>query len=124
MRSRLKLNEEHLWVEGSNGNFKVGISHYIQREIGKILYIDLPQVGDVIERGGIMGEVSSKDVTHELVSPISGSIVEVNVDLEDEIEILNEDPYGDGWLVEVEPSDMSELDTLLNFEEYETLIHK
>jgi glycine cleavage system H protein len=100
----------------------VGISHYAQDQLGEVVYVDLPSTGDSVTVGGSFGEVESVKSVSELFSPVSGEIIEVNEQLEDTPEVVNEDPYGDGWMIKVALSDPSEVDALMSADEYEAFL--
>lgn len=99
------FHESHLWCRPSDdGTLKVGISDYAQDKLGDILYFDLPEIGDQVERGVSMGTVESVKVVNDLISPISGIVKARNDSLEDQPELANREPYENGWLVRIEPS--------------------
>lgn len=118
----LKYSEEHEWVKVEGGNVRIGITHFAQAELGDIVFVELPQVGDDIKSGDPFGSVESVKTVSELYAPISGKVVEVNGELEDSPEFVNESPYENAWMIVVEPSDVSEIDALLSAEKYEELI--
>jgi glycine cleavage system H protein len=120
----IKLNENHLWVRSDGFHQKIGISDYAQQELGEIVYVDLPDIGDVIEKGESFGEIESTKTVSELIAPVSGEVVEINENLEENPTIINEDPYGDGWLIAIEMSDPEELENLMDLEEYEKFIEE
>lgn len=115
----LKYTEEHEWVlvEGRYG--RIGITDYAQEELGDVVYVELPEVGDKVVKGEAFGSVESVKAASDLFAPVSGTVIEVNRDLEDSPELVNESPYDDGWMIVVELEDESELDELLTPEEYE-----
>ena len=113
---------EHEWVKNEDGNVRIGITHFAQSELGDIVFVELPQVGDEIKAGDAFGSVESVKTVSELYAPISGKVVEVNAELEDSPEFVNESPYENAWMIVVEPSDLSEVDSLLSPEKYEELI--
>ncbi len=104
----LLFNEDHVWIKVSAKKGKLGISDYAQSELGEILYLDLPVVGDTIEKNEPFGEIESSKTVSELISPVSGTVVGVNEELETNYSILNNDPYGEGWLALVSPPDSDE----------------
>lgn len=118
----LKYDREHEWVRVEGDTAVIGISHFAQDQLGEVVYVDLPSAGDTVTAGGSFGEVESVKSVSELFSPISGEIVEVNEQLEDTPETVNEDPYGDGWMIKVAISDTSEVDALMSAEEYEAFL--
>ena len=119
MAEHLKFTEDHLWVRVSGKRAQVGLSDYFQDELGEILTVELPDVGDVLERGESFGEVESVTTVTELIAPISGTISATNSELDDNPALVNEDPYHEGWLLEIELSDKTELEELLDADEYE-----
>lgn len=112
-------NENHLWATVENNHAYVGISYYAQEELGDIIFIELPEVGDRVIQGKSFGEIESSKTVSDLVSPLSGKVVEVNNDVINEPTIINEDPLGDGWLIEIEGVDSKELKSLLTQDKYE-----
>ena len=122
MADDIWYNENHLWVTVENSHAYVGVSYYAQEELGDILFIELPEVGDRIAQGKSFGEIESAKTVSDLIAPLSGKVVEVNDDVVNEPSILNEDPLGDGWLVELEGVDRKELKSLMTQEAYEHYI--
>ena len=121
--SQLRYTKEHEWVEQtSDGKFRVGITDFAQAALGDIVYIQLPKVGENIAQGKVCGEVESTKSVSEIYAPLTGKIVSVNSDLDAAPEILNSDPYGAGWIIEVEVSESSQLDSLLSPTDYQALI--
>lgn len=118
----LRYSEEHEWVKLEDGKVRIGISHFAQSELGDIVFVELPQVGDEIKTDDPFGSVESVKTVSELYAPISGTVVEVNADLEDSPEFVNESPYEKAWMVVVEPADASEIENLMTAEQYEKLI--
>jgi glycine cleavage system H protein len=114
--------ESHEWTTTDGDTVRIGISDFAQDELGDVVFVELPGEGDDLASGEEFGVVESIKAVSDLYSPISGSVVAVNEDLFDRPELVNEDPYGDGWMVEVEPADESEFDDLLSAEEYEAQI--
>jgi glycine cleavage system H protein len=96
----------------------LGLTNYIQQELGTVISIELPEIGDKIEEGEMFAELESVATVHELESPVSGTVLSVNADLESRPSIINEDPYNEGWLVEVRLTDLTELDALMDMDEY------
>ncbi len=114
----LKYTKEHEWVLVEDDGATVGITEYAQEELGDIVYVELPEVGEKITKDDPFGSVESVKAVSELFAPVSGTVVEVNDSIPDGPEMVNEDPYGDGWLIKVEMSDKEELKDLLSPEEY------
>jgi len=119
----LKYSKTHEWVrqEGEN-EVVIGITDYAQQELGDIVYLELPEEGDVVEKDSAFGVIESTKATEDLYSPASGTVVEVNTPLIDSPEVINEDPYGDGWMIRVELSEPKELEDLMSAEEYQEYI--
>ncbi|HZR83456.1 MAG TPA: glycine cleavage system protein GcvH [Candidatus Binatia bacterium] len=122
MAEKMKFSDEHLWVRIEGEVAHVGVTDFLQDKLGEIVSVNLPEVGEEIERGEPMGEVESAREVHELISPVTGVVVGINTDLEDQPILVNEDPYRDGWLLEVELRDDEELGELIEAEEYDELI--
>ncbi|MDQ0257609.1 glycine cleavage system H protein [Evansella vedderi] len=118
----LKYSEEHEWVKVEGDKVRIGITDFAQSELGDIVFVELPEVGDEIEADEPFGSVESVKTVSELYAPISGKVVEINEDLEDSPEFVNESPYEKAWMIVVEPSDVSEVDKLMSPEEYEAMI--
>lgn len=118
----LKYTKEHEWARAENGVIRVGITHYAQDALGDIVYIDLPGPGTEVSAGQAFGEVESTKSVSDIYSPISGSITERNARLEESPEVVNQDPYGDGWMVLIQPSNAAEIDTLLTAAQYQELL--
>lgn len=118
----LRYSEEHEWVKVEDGKVRIGITHFAQSELGDIVFVELPQVGDEIKTDDPFGSVESVKTVSELYAPISGTVVEVNADLEDSPEFVNESPYEKAWMIVVEPADASEVEKLMTEEQYEEMI--
>jgi len=118
----LRYTKEHEWVRATSGkNFHVGITDYAQSALGDIVYIQLPKVGDSVTQGKVCGEVESTKSVSEIYAPLSGKVVAVNEALDAAPETLNSDPYGAGWIYEVEISNQEELASLLDSAGYNAL---
>jgi len=113
-----KYSEEHEWVKVEGNTATVGITEFAQGELGDIVFVELPNVGDTISFGDPFGSVESVKTVSELYAPVSGKVVKVNDALNDAPERINESPYEDGWMIVVEMSDPSELDKLWTAEKY------
>lgn len=118
----LRYSEEHEWVKVEDGKVRIGITHFAQSELGDIVFVELPQVGDEIKTDDPFGSVESVKTVSELYAPISGTVVEVNADLEDSPEFVNESPYEKAWMIVVEPADAAEVEKLMTAEQYEEMI--
>ena len=102
--ANLQYSKEHEWVDGSGSRVKIGITDYAQGALGDIVYVQLPKVGDAVTEGAVCGEIESTKSVSELFSPVTGTVVAVNSDLDSAPESLNSDPYGAGWIAEIEVS--------------------
>ena len=120
----VKVSKQHVWVGVEDRHVHLGLTNYIQGALGSVLSVELPDVGDSIEEGEIFAEIESASTVHELVSPVTGTVMAVNSTLEDNPAVINEDPYSDGWLIEVRLKDQSELDTLMDMDEYYHFVFK
>lgn len=114
----LKYSKEHEWVRTDGSKAYIGISDFAQDELGDIVFVELPQVGTTLTLNSTFGTVESVKTVSDLFAPVSGKVVEVNGKLEDSPELVNTDPYGDGWMIVVEMSNPSELDDLLDAAAY------
>jgi glycine cleavage system H protein len=120
--AELKYTQEHEWAKIVDDTVTVGITDYAQGELGDIVYIELPEVGAVIEKGDAFGNIEAVKAVSDLYSPVAGEVVAVNDDLGDKPETINSDPYGDGWMVKIKISNSADLDELLSAEDYEEII--
>ncbi|MFZ5906658.1 MAG: glycine cleavage system protein GcvH [Nitrospirota bacterium] len=114
----LKFHREHTWVKITGRKATIGITDYAQDALGDIVYIDLPEVDSDIDANSEIGEIESTKATSSIISPVSGKVHEVNEDLSESPEILNEDPYGKGWIAVIELDDPSAADDLMDASEY------
>lgn len=120
--SDLKYDKEHEWVRLEGDLAVIGITDFAQDQLGDVVYIDLPAEGDTVKAGETFGEIESVKSVSELYSPVSGEVVEVNSALDDAPEVVNAEPYGDGWMIQVKLDDPSEVDGLMSAGEYEAFI--
>jgi len=118
----IKYHREHAWVRVEGKRATIGITDYAQQQMGDIVYVDLPESDTEIDADSELSEIESTKATSPVISPVSGTVVEVNEDLADSPEIINEDPYGNGWLVTIEMNDPSELNDLMSKSEYEKFL--
>ena len=117
----LKYTAEHEWVRpGDGGMMRIGITDYAQEQLGDIVYVSLPEVGDEVEAGSAVGELESTKSVSDVYVPISGRVAARNESLDSTPELVNSDPYGEGWLFEVVPTDTGDLDGLLSAADYES----
>jgi glycine cleavage system H protein len=115
----LKYSKEHEWARSEDGRVRVGITDFAQDALGDVVYVDLPEVGTAVTAGQPFAEVESTKSVSDVYAPVSGTVVERNGALEERPELVNEQPYGDGWLVAIDPADGGELDALLDRGGYE-----
>lgn len=120
--THLLYSKEHGWVRNEGSDLRIGVTDFAQDELGDIVFVELPEVGDTIEMNEPFGSVESVKTVSELYAPVSGTIVEVNEALEDNPEYINESPYDKAWLIVIEPEDDAELDELLDAKNYEAHI--
>jgi glycine cleavage system H protein len=118
----LKYTREHEWARVEGNRATIGITDYAQEALGDIVYVDLPENGTAVTAGERFGEVESTKSVSDIYSPVSGTVVDRNADLDKNPEIINSDPYSRGWLVVVEVSDPAELDGLMDAEAYSKLV--
>lgn len=120
----LKYHREHTWVKVSGKRATVGITDHAQEALGDIVYIDLPEVDSTVEANTEFAEIESTKATSSVIAPVSGTVIEVNEDLAESPEIINEEPYGKGWIAVIEMDDESELDELMDASEYENYLEE
>jgi len=117
-----RYTKEHEWVTVSGDIATIGITDYAQKELGDIVYVDLPRVGDAVVAGKTMGSVESVKAISDIYSPVTGEVVEVNATLAEAPETVNRDPHGEAWLVKVKLADPEEINRLLSAAEYQSYI--
>jgi glycine cleavage system H protein len=120
----VKVSERHVWVGIEDQHARLGLTNFIQDALGTVISVELPDIGDRIEEGEVFAEIESVSTVHELIAPITGTVLSVNPHLEDHPAIINEDPYGEGWLVEVRVKAESEIDALMDMDEYYHFVFK
>lgn len=108
MPDELYFHEEHSWARVEDSKVRVGMDDMFQKEAGDIVFVDLPDEGDDVEQGQVCGKIQSRKWIGKLCAPVSGEIVEINEELEDDTTLINEDPYGKGWILVIEPTDLDE----------------
>ena len=118
----LKYTKDHEWVRVEGESVVIGVTDFAQKELGDIVYVDVDTEGETIEKEEVFGSVEAVKTVSDLMMPVSGEIVAFNEALEDEPELVNTDPYGDGWMIKVLVSDFTELDSLLSANQYKELV--
>ncbi|GBE41119.1 glycine cleavage system H protein [bacterium BMS3Bbin09] len=118
----IMYHKEHAWAKVSGNKATIGISHYAQETLGDIVYVDEPEVDSTVEAGTELTQIESTKSTSSVISPVSGTVLKFNEDLIDSPEIINEDPYGKGWIVVIEMDDQSQLNDLMDGTDYEKYI--
>ena len=117
----LRYSSDHEWARDDGDRIRVGITDFAQDALGDVVFVDLPSEGTTVEAGGLLGEVESTKSVSEIYAPVAGQVVAVNTALTDAPETLNADPYGEGWICEITPSDASAADGLLDADGYRQL---
>jgi glycine cleavage system H protein len=121
--SELRYTKDHEWVRiNADGTATIGITEFAQGELGDIVFVDVNTVGESVEKEAIFGTVEAVKTVSELFMPVSGTIVELNPALENSPELVNDDPYGDGWMITIRPDNAADIDSLLSADEYQSLI--
>ncbi len=118
----IRYHKEHTWVRVSGKKGTIGITDYAQDALGDIVYIDLPELDSMVEASTEITEIESTKSTSSVISPISGKVIEINEELSETPEIINEDPYGKGWIAVIELDNPAEIDDLLDASEYGKLV--
>lgn len=114
----VRYSEDHEWAGLEGDKVRVGIDDYAQDQLGDIVFVELPEVGDAFKKGEVFATVESVKAVCECYMPVGGEITAVNTDLEESPELLNKSPYDDGWMIEVNPNDPSEMETLMSNKDY------
>jgi glycine cleavage system H protein len=118
----LKYTEEHEWVKIEHNIATVGITDFAQGELGDIVYLEIDTLDSEIATNEVFGTVEAVKTVSDLFMPLSGKVIETNSELEDRPELVNEDPYGEGWIIKIDISDISESSSLLSYEDYKNLV--
>jgi glycine cleavage system H protein len=117
-----RYTRDHFWVRPEGNEALIGLSDYLQAELGEIIFVDLPDIEDDIEIAGTFGIIESTRTVSDMTAPVTGTVMEVNLDLEGGPEFINEDPYGEGWLIRIQLDDSQQIDSLMTPEAYEEYI--
>ena len=120
--NKLLYTKEHEWANFNNEYVIVGITDYAQSQLGDIIFFEIPELGSVVKMGDVFGEIEAVKTVSELYAPISGKIVSINDQIENNPEIINSDPYGEGWLIKISPLDVDEKEKLIDHKSYEEFI--
>lgn len=120
----LKYSKEHEWVKVNDGSAVVGITEYAQDQLGDVVYVELPEVGAQVIQFEVCGTIESVKTVSDLYSPVSGEVIQINEELDDTPELINNEPYGTGWILEIKMNDPSELEQLLSSSTYEEFIQQ
>jgi glycine cleavage system H protein len=122
--TNVKYTSEHEWIRLENDEAIIGITDYAQDQLGDIVFIDVTAEGETLEQGEVFGTIEVVKTVSDLFLPIGGEIVEVNPELEEHPELVNKDPYGEGWIIRIKPTDASQMDELLDAEAYKKIINE
>ncbi len=122
--AELKYSKDHEWARQDGEFIYVGITDFAQSELGEIVYVEVETEGETIEADEVFGSIEAVKTVSDLMMPITGEVVEVNAELEEQPELVNSDPYGAGWIIKVKVDNAADLDSLLTAAEYESLIAK
>lgn len=122
--ANIKYTNEHEWIRLDGETAYVGITDYAQDQLGDIVFVDITTEGETLEKGEVFGTIEVVKTVSDLFLPVGGEVLEANPELEEHPELVNKDPYGEGWLIRLKPSDMSEMDTLLDAEAYKQIINE
>ncbi len=120
--SELKYTKEHEWIRLEGDVAIIGVTDFAQSELGEIIYVEVETVGENLKAGEVFGSVEAVKTVSDLLIPVDGEVIEKNEGLEDAFELVNEDPYGNGWIIKILVADLSQLDNLLSAEQYSALI--
>ncbi len=120
--SELKYTKDHEWIKVDGDTAIIGITDFAQSELGDIVYVDVDTLDDTVEKDDVFGSVEAVKTVSDLFMPLTGEVIEFNEALEDEPELVNKDPYGNGWMIKVSIQDASQIDDLLDAQAYQDLI--
>lgn len=119
----LKYTSEHEWIRIEGDVAYIGITDYAQEQLGDIVFVDVPTVGETLEKDEVFGTIEVVKTISDLFLPVAGEIMDLNEKLEESPELVNKDPYGEGWIIKIKPSDVAQFDDLLNVEAYKKIIN-
>lgn len=122
--TNVKYTNEHEWIRLEGDEAYVGITDYAQEQLGDIVFVDVTTEGETLEKGEVFGIIEVVKTVSDLFLPIGGEVLEINPELEEHPELVNKDPYGDGWLIKIKPTDTTEMDELLDAEAYKQIINE
>lgn len=120
----LKYTKDHEWIKVQDSVAVIGVTDYAQSELGEIVFVDVDTVGEELKAEDTFGSIEAVKTVSDLFLPVSGKVLEVNPELEDQPELINSDPYGKGWIIKLEVKDLSEVDSLLSAADYKKVIGK
>lgn len=118
----LKYTKDHEWVRVEGDEAYVGVTYFAQGELGDIIYVEIETEGETLEQAALFGTIEAVKTVSDLFMPLSGTVLEFNTALEDEPELVNSDPYGDGWMIKIKLSDLAQLDELMDVQTYQDLV--
>ena len=121
---KLRYTREHEWVLVEGSKATIGITDFAQHELGEVVFVELPKVGDSVTQGESFGTIESVKAASDIYAPVSGEVTEINDELTESPELINDDPYGDAWLIRVEMSDPSEFDQLMTADDYKHYVEE
>ena len=122
--TNIKYTSEHEWIRLEGDEAYVGISDYAQDQLGDIVFVDIPTEGETLAKGDTFGTIEVVKTVSDLFMPVGGEAIEINPNLEDQPELVNKDPYGEGWLIRIKPTDVTDMDDLLDAAAYKQLINE
>ena len=114
----LKYTNDHEWIRGEGELAYIGVTDYAQSELGEIVFVDIDTVGETIEKGQVFGSIEAVKAVSDLLMPVSGEVLALNADLEDHPELVNNSPYGEGWMIKIKPANPAEVDELMSATDY------
>ena len=120
----LKYTNDHEWIRVEGNEAYIGITDYAQGELGEIVFVDVASVGEALSKADVFGSIEAVKTVSDLLMPVSGEVLEANADLEDQPELVNSDPYGQGWIIKIQISEDDSIDGLMDAGEYQAFIGK